>query len=56
MDHTEQGKLGTYRSRTTLSMMANKRIRIGSNMYEKLKIFNYLGSLLTHLNSIHEGT
>jgi hypothetical protein len=29
-------------------------IKIGSNSYEKLKTFKYLGSLLTNQNSIHE--
>ena len=35
-------------------MIANERIRIGSNSYEKVKTFKYLGSLLTSENSIQE--
>ena len=34
--------------------MANENIKIGSNSYEKVKTFKYLGSLLTNLNSIQE--
>ena len=33
-------------------MMANEHIKIGSNSYEKVKIFKYIGSLLTNQNSI----
>ena len=33
-------------------MIANKHIRIGSNCFEKVKTFKYLGSLLTNQNSI----
>ena len=33
---------------------ANEHIKIGSNSYEKLETFNYLGSLLTNQNSIQE--
>ena len=33
-------------------MMANEHI--GSNSYEKVKTFKYLGSLLTNQNSIQE--
>ena len=29
-------------------------MKIGSNSYEKVKTFKYLGSLLANLNSIHE--
>ena len=29
-------------------MIANAHIKIGSNYYEKVKIFKYLGSLLTN--------
>ena len=36
------------------SMIANERIRIGSNSYEKVKTFKRLGTLLTHQNSIQE--
>ena len=35
-------------------MIANAHIKIGSDSYEKVKTFKYLGSLLTNLNSIHE--
>ena len=35
-------------------MIANEHIRIGSNYYEKVKTFNYLGSLATNQNSIQE--
>ena len=35
-------------------MIANAHIRIGSNSYEKVKSFKYLGSLLTNQNSIQE--
>jgi hypothetical protein len=33
---------------------ANKDMTIGSNLYEKVKTFKYLGSLLTNENSIPE--
>ena len=35
-------------------MIANSHIKIGCNSYEKLKIFKYLGSLLTNQNSIQD--
>ena len=35
-------------------MIANEHIKIGSNSYEKVKTFKYLGSLLTNQNSIQE--
>ena len=35
-------------------MIANNHIRIGSNSYEKVKTFKYLGSLLTNQNSIQQ--
>ena len=35
-------------------MVANAHIEIGSNSYEKVKTFKYLGSLLKNRNSIHE--
>ena len=35
-------------------MITNVHIKIGSNHYEKLKTFKYLGSLLTDQNSIQE--
>ena len=34
--------------------MASPIISIGSNSYEKVKTFKYLGSLVTNQNSIHE--
>ena len=33
--------------------MVSEHSAIGSNSYEKVKIFKYLGSLLTEKNSIH---
>ena len=44
--YTEEG-----RSR---GISANEHITIGSNSYEKVKIFKYLGSLLTNEIFIHE--
>ena len=35
-------------------MIANDHIKIGSNSYEKVNTFKYLGSLLTNQNSIQE--
>ena len=35
-------------------MIANAHIKIGSNSYEKVKTFKYLGSLLTNQNYIQE--
>ena len=35
-----------------LGMMANMRITVGSNSYEKVITLIYLGSLLTNQNSI----
>ena len=35
-------------------MIANEHIKIGSNSYEKVKTFKYLGSLLTNQNSIQK--
>ena len=35
-------------------MIVNEHIRIGSNCYEKMKTFKYLGSLVTNQNSIQE--
>ena len=35
-------------------MIANEHIKIGSNSYEELKTFKYLGSLLINQNSIQE--
>ena len=31
-------------------MIANEHIKVGSNSYEKVKTFKYLGSLLTNQN------
>ena len=36
-------------------MIGNAHIKIGSNSYEKVKTFKYLGSLLTNKNYIQEG-
>ena len=33
--------------------MINKHITVGTNSYEKVKTFKYLGFLLTDQNSIH---
>ena len=35
-------------------LFLHEHIGIGSNSYEKLKTFKYLGSLLTNQNSLHE--
>ena len=35
-------------------MLANEHVNIGSNSYEKVKTFKFLGSLLPNQNSIHE--
>ena len=35
-------------------MIVNAHIKIGSNSYEKVKTFKYLGSLLTSHNSIQK--
>ena len=47
--------LNTDRTKNTIhrGMMANEHM-IGSNSYEKVKTFKYLGSLLTNQNSIQE--
>ena len=37
-----------------IGMIANVHIKIGNNSYEKVKTFEYLGSLLTNQNSIQE--
>ena len=46
---TKYMEIGRHRG-----MLANAHVNIGSNSYEKVKIFKYLGSLLTNHNSIHE--
>ena len=35
-------------------MVASEHIRIGSNFYEKVKTFKYIGSLVTNQNSVQE--
>ena len=35
-------------------MKANEHIKTGSNSYEKMKTFKYLGPLLTNQNAIQE--
>jgi hypothetical protein len=35
-------------------IVANEHTRIGSNSYEKVKTFKYLGSLVTKQNSAQE--
>ena len=42
-------KIGRHRG-----MIASQHIRIGSNSYEEVKTFKYLGSLVTNQNSIQE--
>jgi hypothetical protein len=37
-----------------LRVIANEHIKVGSNSYEKVKIFKYLGSLLRNKKTIHE--
>ena len=44
--------LSVSTERRHLSMIANEHISIGSNSYEKVKTFTYLGSLLKNQNSI----
>ena len=46
---TKYMEIGRHRG-----MIANALIKIGSNSYEKVKTFKYLGSLLTNQNSIQE--
>ena len=46
---TKSMEIGRHRG-----MIANAHIKIGSNSYEKVKTFQYLGSLLTNQNSIQE--
>ena len=41
-------------STTSSRYYGNEHITEGSNSYEKVKIFKYLGSLLTNQNSIQE--
>ena len=37
-------------------MMTVEHIKVGNNKFEKVKIFKYLGSLLTNQNFIHKET
>ena len=46
---TKYMEIGRHRG-----MVANAHIRIGSNSYEKVKSFKYLGPLVTNQNSIEE--
>ena len=48
------GKTKYKEIRRHRGMIANAHIKIGSNSYEKVKTFKYLGSLLTNQNSIQE--
>ena len=41
-------------SRTSSRRVANEHFRMGSNSYERVKSFKYLGSLVTNQNSIQE--
>ena len=36
-------------------MIANEHIRVGSNSYEKVKTFKYLGFLVTNQNIVKHG-
>ena len=46
---TKYMEIGRHRG-----MIANAHIKIGSNSYEKVKTFKYLGYLLPNQNYIHE--
>ena len=46
---TKHMEMGRHRG-----IIANAHIKIGSNSYEKVETFKYLGSLLTNQNSIQE--
>ena len=46
---TKYMEIGRHRG-----VKANAHIKIGSNSYEKVETFKYLGSLLTNQNSIQE--
>ena len=46
---TKYMEIGRHRG-----IIANAHTEIGSNSYEKVKTFKYLGSLLTNQNSIQE--
>ena len=46
---TKYMEIGRHRG-----MMTNEHMTVGSNSYEKVETFKYLGSLLTNQNSIHE--
>ena len=46
---TKYMEIGRHRG-----VIANAHITIGSNSYEKVETFKYLGSLLTSQNSIQE--
>ena len=46
---TKYMEIGRHRG-----IIANAHIKIGSNSYEKVKTFKYLGSLVTYKNSIQE--
>ena len=46
---TKYMEIGRHRG-----MIANEHVKIGSNSYEKVKTFKYLGSLLTNQNYIQD--
>ena len=48
-EKTKYMEVGRHRG-----MIANAHIKIGSNSYEKVETFKYLGSLMTNQNSIQE--
>ena len=45
----------SLKNRTSSRRDRKSDIKIGSNFYEKVKIFKYLGSLVTNQNSIQDG-
>ena len=46
---TKYMETGLHRGR-----MLNENITVGSNLYEKVKTYKFLGCLLTKQNSIHK--
>ena len=48
------GKIKSIKVGRNRGVIANAHIKIGSNSYEKVKTFKYLGSLLTNQNFIQE--
>ena len=52
--HTASAILAGAHSYFVVVYIANAHIKIGSNSYEKVETFKYLGSLLTNQNSVQE--